>query len=475
MRLLVAILAALTVASCGGGGGSGAAGPSGATVGIALTDAPSTTYDEAIATITSIELLGSGAPVVVFSGSETVDLLRLGDYAELFTVAEDVPPGQYDKIRLRVAALRLIDRDVDGNVVEDVNADLVANGKLDLNPRGPFTLAAGDTLVINLDFDVAKSLKITTTGNGRLIVRPVIFVDIVPSGPLPKLARIHGTVDEVFPDGSFRLCQTALVVQGEQDDNLAPRERCVRVRTDAATGLFGPDGLPRGEPVAAGDELTVIGRLRPLADGEADDNDGIEEDADDDRFGLLAFVIESGPLGTFDRLRGTAVTAVNGATDRFDFDLAPAQGIVAAGPLPTQLFPKTRIFSRAGTELSRAAVQPGRNLVADAVLALGAGEGGADVLRAPLLVIDLTPAGSDVTGTVQTLDPVTESLVVATETGDRCVDAASASIFLVGTTGDRFESRRGEFADLVPGQELTAFGVEAIDGCVVASTIIAAD
>lgn len=466
---LAALLGFLALAGCGGGGGGGSADASGgATVGIALTDAPTTDYDEALATITSIELLGNGAPVTLFQGEETVDLLKLADYAELFTVAEDVPPGVYAKIRLRVTALRLIDRDEAGDILADVDADLVANGKLDLNPRGPFTLTAGDTVVISLDFDVAKSLKVTTTGNGRVIVRPVIFVDILPTGPLGKLARVHGTVDAVAGDGSFRLCQTALVAQGEVDADLGPRQRCLRVTTDAATGVFGTDGLPQLAPLVVGDRVTVIGRLAPLP---ADDG----QNADADRFSLLAFVVESGPLGTYARLRGTATTVVDAGTDRFDLDVAPAQGLVTTSPLPTQLFPKSRLFSRAGAELGRSAIQPGRRLVADAVLALGAGPAGADLLRSPLVIVDLAPAPDALSGEVMSLDAITESLVLATDAGDRCVDAASADIFLAGTTGDRFESRRGEFADLSVGQALTAFGPEGLDGCLVAETIIASD
>jgi hypothetical protein len=474
LRVPALILALSTLVSCGGGG-SASIGPSGATVGIALTDAPTSQYDEVLATITAIELIGNGTAVPIFSGSETVDLLKLGDYAELFTVAEDVPVGDYSKIRLRVAGLTLIDRDEAGNIIESIDADLVANGKLDLNPRGPFTLVAGETLVISLDFDVAKSLKITTTGNGRVIVRPVIFVDILPSGPLAKLARVHGTVDAVSGDGSFRLCQTALVVQGALDGDLAPGARCLRVSTDGATGIFGPDGLPQEAVPLPGDALTVVGRLRPLADGEADDNDGIDEPADDDRFGLLAFVIEAGPLGTFDRLRGTAASAVDPGTDRFDLDVDPAQGIVSDVPVATQLYPKSRIFSRRGDELSRSAIQTGRSLIADAVLALGAGPGGSALLRTPLVVIDLAPAPADLIGEVLSLDAVARTLLLATDSGDLCVDATTAEIFIVGQVGDRFETRRGSFGDLVIGQELTAFGSAGAGGCLAAITIIATE
>ena len=71
--LIAALSISLALISCGGGGGSTAGSVGGtsvapATVAIALTDAPSSSYDQALATITSIQLLGNGAPVALFIG-----------------------------------------------------------------------------------------------------------------------------------------------------------------------------------------------------------------------------------------------------------------------------------------------------------------------------------------------------------------------------------------------------------------------
>ena len=287
----------LALAACGGGGGStgGVAAPAQfATVGIALTDAPTGEVDQALATITSIELLGEDGKVVLFSGVETID------------------------------------------------AKLVGNGKIDLNPRGPFFVAAVATLVITLDFDVKKSLEVPETGNGRVIVRPVIFVDIANGLPAPGLTRIHGEIAAINDSGELRLCQSALISSSDEDRRHEEDGRCVLVTTDAATCIFGVDGLPREYfQLAVGDEATIIGRLRPRdheeddadedsrksrdEDGDDDsdnDNDGDSDedegaDHDGDRFVVDAYIIEQGPLGTFKRLAGVITTPVNPVTDRF--------------------------------------------------------------------------------------------------------------------------------------------------------------
>ena len=46
------------------------------------------------------------------------DFLKLESFTELFTVAEDVPAGDYNKIRLTLDRLRLVDLDDMGNVIE---------------------------------------------------------------------------------------------------------------------------------------------------------------------------------------------------------------------------------------------------------------------------------------------------------------------------------------------------------------------
>ena len=128
-----------------------------------------------------------------------------------------------------------------------------------------------------------KSLKITKTGNGKIIVRPVVFVNIHTDRPSGRLSRIHGEITAIdAADGDFQVCQTEFAPTGMIATRYATTRmatvtvadpgdrRCVTVSTDDATGIFGADGLPQTfADLAVGEEVTVIGRLRPLTDAEA--------------------------------------------------------------------------------------------------------------------------------------------------------------------------------------------------------------
>ena len=477
----LALALSLFIASCGGGGGSGGttASAAPATVGLLITDAPVGRWDEAIATITSVKLIGDNGQVTLFEGEETLDLLQLADFSELFAVSDQVPPGSYSKIRLQVSklVLRDTDRDESGNVIliEEKATQIVGNGKIDLNPRGPFQLKSGDVVFIELDFDMEKSLKITETGNGKLIVRPVIFVDIrIQPRPDARLTRIHGEITEIdLASSSFRLCQTGLVSKWddeEHDDNDDDSRRCIGVSTDDHTGLFDASGLPQDfTGLAIGEEVTAIGRLRPHDEADVDFDDADHGD-DDHPLVLDAFVIEEGPLGTYQRVRGIVTSTVD-SSDRFNFDLAAGQGIVADAPLPVQLYPKSRIFSRDGVELSRNDILVGRGALIDGLLALGS----EDVIRSPLVILGIgeLPAAVNFDGTILSIDPDNDSLMVSpTEGNERCVDADSSQIFLVDDDAG-FSSVRGELEDLEAGQSVSIFGSEDIGGCVSADTIIA--
>jgi hypothetical protein len=73
---------------------------------------------------------------------------------------------------------------------------------------------------------------------------------------------------------------------------------------------------------------------------------------------------------------------------------------------------------------------------------------------------------------VVSVNLVERSLLVNDGTLDRCVRAGGAAIFLVDDS-DGFSSSRGVLGDLVPAQRVSIFGQEAIDGCLVADTILA--
>jgi len=484
LGITAAVAAAITLTACGGGGGGSAPAPSDttATVGVLITDAPVGKWDEAIATITSVTLIGDDVQVPLFSGSQTLDLLKLADFSELFAVSDDVPAGGYSKIRLQLSDLVLNDISPDtGNVIDSERPQLVGNGKIDLNPRNSFVLAGGDVVFIELDFDMEKSLKITKTGNGKLIIRPVVFVDIRTERPQGRLSRVHGEITGIDPlTGDFRLCQTVFI--SHWDDNRTndsigtDGRRCVTASTDDDTGIFGEDGLPQAfEDLAVGEKATVIGRLRPLADDEDDDSsdddsDGDRHDGDRHYFALDAYVVEEGPPGTFRRVLGTVASAVDPATSRFGLDVAAGQGIATETNLPVQLFDASRIFNRDGEKLGRDDIVIDRVALADGVLLIGDD----DVLRSPLVILgDLAPGdAAAIEGTVVDVNTAEGTLLVSDGTMDRCVNAAGAEVFIVDDS-DGFSSSRGDLDDLSPGQSVSIFGTETLDGCLVADTILA--
>ena len=484
-RILVAILLTACLAACGGGGGSGAAGANNpppvvtppptddatGTVAVLLTDAAGHEYDQALATITSIELIGDEARTTIWQGLETIDLLSLEDFYEFFAVADDVPAyTEFSKVRLKVVEDLLLRKlNDDGSVKEEVFAELPGKGKLDLNNQGPFQLAPGATLIIEIDWQMNKAFKIIETGNGRVKVRPVIMVDIHSAEARDRLARIFGVIDEIDDlDQDFRLCRTDYIGDEDDDDDDSGRDddgdhyrHCVRVRTDDGTAYFNEDGLPiTFADLMDSDEATVVGMLRVNPD-----------EGDDRRFALDAIVVERGPAGTFPSWKGMARSAVN-ADDQFDFGLDAGQGFAADTVVTTQLFESTPIVTRRGEYLNRTVIQDGTDMTVDGVLSLSNED--PDLLRAALLIVDFDDEAEDLLrGVVADVDPAAGSLLLTVDGVDRCVDADGADIFVVESDEDQFLSERVELGDLIPGQRADVYGQDRFDGCFEAETIIA--
>lgn len=503
MKKLGTGLLALLLAACGGGSGGGdslatpAAAP--ATVGVVLTDAPTTDVDEALARVTAVELFGDAGRQVIFTGDATLDLLRLRDSYEFFAVADDIRPGRVDKIRLTLASLELVWRDAAGNLTDRQQVRLPGNGKLDLNPRGPVNIGAGEVVVVTLDVDMAKSLKLTTTGNGKINLRPVVFVDIDTRPPVAKFTRVSGEIVALFPAvGGFRFCRAGLVADPVGPFQSPPARRlCLDVLTDADTGVFGPDGLPASyADLAVGDRVTVAGRLRPrpapdpdVCSGSGDDPElcplgsatgedvvacpATDQDCSDNayfrRLFLRAFVVEEGGPGAFRRVAGIANAGVD-ANNRFPLAVLPGQGFADEPVIAAQLYPQTRIFDRSGTELGADAIVADRRALLDAVLKLG-DTATDNELRTALVILGADSVPEAVLlGRVATVDP----LVVTTATGDRCVTATPATdVFRVTQTAEGLVSERIALADLEADQPVSVFGSEDTGGCFVATTIIA--
>lgn len=207
----------LVLGACGGGGSSnnsgsvGAAPPPAISTGsltLLVGDGPIDAVDEVNIVISEIILIGGDdGQESVFEGEiGPINLLDLRNITELLFDG-DVPAGDYSKIRLRITSLEI----VEGATVSDVQ--LPANGRIDLNPQGSFNIAPGEDLVIQIDFDLDRSIHIVQTGNSQYRFRPVVFVDIIDQTDQLRLTRLFGTV---VADGAgeetsdFDLCEPAV-------------------------------------------------------------------------------------------------------------------------------------------------------------------------------------------------------------------------------------------------------------------------
>jgi len=490
---LYALVAVLMVACGGGSGGSSAVSGGTGSVAIAMTDGAAEDFDEINVSVVKIELLSDSGRVTIYEGNKTFNLLDLADKAELFAIRDGVPAGRYSKIRLTLTEIELVKKDADGDVIETEYPKLPGNGKLDLNPRGDFTVYSGQTLVVQIDMDANKSIHIHGTGSGKYQFRPVVFVDVITEAPFGKLVRLHGVIDDINRDDrEFKLCETDVPVRLRDDAEDYQTRGCIQVDVVRATSIFDEDGQPaRFRDLVEGEEATVYGRFRREDDSHdrhEDDDDGIDvashddaardgdgdDDRDDDRnhhelddLELVAEIIELGVEGTFQQLDGVAESVVD-ADDRFTMSIDPGQGFVAGSEVAVQLQQGTKIINRHGEALGAGAIEPGIQMMVDGVLDISVEP---DVLFAALIVINTDAARLDkLTGSLGANPDGSCGLNLVTDSSDRSIAYdADTRAYVVSDSA----SEQVAIAELPDGAAADVYGVEAIDGCFDAETIIA--
>lgn len=449
--LLLAV--SMLVASCGGGGGSGgdsaATGVAPATVGVVITDAHTDKWDKALATITSVKLISDEGHEEIFSGEKEVDLLALREHVKLFAVKKGVRPGYYSKIRLTIKELVLIDYNPDGTIAEEQPVK-VPSGKVDLNPKETIYIAPGAVVFASLDWDMEKSLKLVETGSGKWIMRPMIFVHI-GTKPVFKqgLIRLSGIVETVG-DMGFRLCSTRDATTSSTDS----KEFCVNVLVKDNTGVFDEKGEPRvDQKVAEGEELTVLGLLRRTDDDhddyDDDDDDEYEhhehesafskhehDDDDDDRpkFLVSAIVLEVGPEGTWQRIRGALTKTVDDVTKQFEFDPDAGQGYDDTTLLTAQLFDQSRVF-RVAEDGKLSEITPAELALFDRAALDAVTPGTGADLNVAVMLARPAPTTETLTGTVMSVSGLGDWVVIGG--GVPCVssDNLTTRVFILSDSG----------------------------------------
>ena len=431
----VSILA-LVLTACGGSDGGTLPGGESGMMAVLITDAPSDEFEQINLTLLEVELLGDGAPVTLHEDERRINLLDLTHHSEMLA-AVDVPAGEYNKIRLRIEDVEL----VRPNGTTET-AKTTGNGKLDLNPRGPFTVTAGELLVVQLDMDANKSIKLTGTGSGNYLMRPVVFVDVLSGAVSGKLLRLEGEVAQVAPEvGEILLCDIDLALIDPGGTLGSEDEQCIVVVTASNTPVFDSSGewIVLGQ-VEVGSHMAALGRLS-LDEGED--------------LVLNALVLEVAPAGVYQRFSGR-VENLDVTNLTFSLD----------GVYTVEASVSTKLLNRDGVQVSWDSLANGDEVKVEAVAS-------GDVLFPAVIFVDAAADEVEISGTVGSIDFQDDTFELLSEGLTHCVVVTSATTVLaVGEDGGGSSATALSFGELNNGADVEVHGYERIDSCIEAETVL---
>ncbi len=435
---LLALTSVLALSACGGGSDTAPVSAeiepiaTTGTVGLFFTDAPTDEFSAIrLNVVEAILIGGDNGQQVLFQGSEPIDLLDLTNFNEPIIFGE-VEVGTYTKLRLKIDDLELVPHEGDS-----IFPALPANGKIDLLDAGGIDVLPGRTLMVEIDMDANKSIKITAAGqNRRYNFRPVVKVNFMDGGLFHKLARVEGTVESIptDPAGGFVLC------------DIDSPESCVTVQTGAMTSVFDDAGLATGfDSLAPNDMVVVIGRY-----------------ATDPEIVLNAIVLEIG--ANAEQVKGDVVS-----------DPMDNQFLILAeddSNLVVELQPGTKYFDASG-EIGADAIVLGVSVEVEGVKPAKADPEDPDLIRAALIFLEAED-DEQMSGTItEPLAAETRSFdLTLTDGGNACVRVdPEADILLVDAANS--EVTMGDFSDLAVDQLVDIFGQPSTeDDCFEANEVI---
>jgi hypothetical protein len=183
--------------------------------------------------------------------------------------------------------------------------------------------------------------------------------------------------------------------------------------------------------------------------------------------------VELGARDAFDRLKSVATTAVDDQ-GLFEFAVDEGQGFEVDTVLLVQVQQGTGLFSRAGEPLEQAAIQPDVAAEIDGIVVPSLDDSN-DSFKAALIVLDVANVEETMlTGEIMTADSESQSLVLATDAGDRCVNVDDATDIISITNADDGSSLTApaDFDVLQPGVRADVYGTTEADSCLSDSSII---
>jgi hypothetical protein len=442
IRIGATALVLTLAAGCGGSGGGGGEVETG-TVTVLITDAPTRDFWSFKVTVSRIELFGvDGRRATVKTAESTFDLLRLENFSNLFAHNPDIPAGEYNRIRLTLKRVELVERRSRRS-----HFPLLTRGfKLDLLPASPFTVAPGSRLAVEIDIDARRSVR-WRSGGWRF--RPVVFVKVGVE-QVSHLVEVRGVVSDVDPIAdTFRICRV-----DEGDAGITLTDECLTARLSDSSSIFNPDGVQGGiNDLVATEIVKVVGNLDPANDAVID-VEAVQRDA------LAAYVAIYGTV-----LSPPDVSSVFGLT--MDADQEASTDPV----VDVQLQAGTKVFDSSGAELGASSITVDQVAEASGVLAVSPTD--PDMLWAEWVVVtESTPPAAELeTLTGFALDA---STLFLPEGGTQCIrilpDADIQVVTVSSSNGTTTEP--GVLADVSGAREVDLYGTTAGDGCFEAQSVV---
>ncbi|NIO16369.1 MAG: DUF4382 domain-containing protein [Deltaproteobacteria bacterium] len=439
---------------------SGKDGPGGETgsVAILLTDRPTGDFDNIWVTIEKIELISESSKVTLFDKTEKeirVDLLDLENESSLIFLESGILAGPYSKIRLHVTEIELVNGE--SIIVEK----LLANGKIDLNPRMTFFVDPGQTLVVEVDFDAHNSIHVVETGSSMYLFRPVVFVNIVDEFGEGKIIRASGVVTNREDEG-FTLCEIESLGTASTASPVDDLSKCVDVRIASST-FFDDEGSPAGyEDISEGDFVTLFGKVH-VGDGGTL---GAQESSPP--LALDAFVVGRGTLSRADGIIRSALSAGEFPLETSLLGQADDTGIATV-----QVWDETGIFSKSGQFLASLSITGGTFATVYGIF----DPTNSLLLSAEAILIGDSTSPETLSGVISGSTITSEMTFLATDTGIACV-TVTEDAQVVTTIQDESGfsiNQAGHFEDLQIGDGVTLLGAydSGIPPCFIADAVFA--
>jgi len=348
---ILSTLAALTAAlllSLGCGSRNDESAPSSqGSVSVTLVDGPTTEYKAINLNIQSVQVhqsstAGESGWITVATPNKTVDLLKLqGGVVESLVAAQTLEAGSYQMLRLVLGPGNTLTL-ADGSVVAlTVPSGQQTGIKIPLN----FTVIAGTTADVWIDFDGAHSIHVVQTGSGSYMLRPVVhgYMHVATgsvSGTLtgPAGIPLAGAVvmaESVDASGNVTLLRSALsTATGAYTLNLLPIGQSFYIVSQPASGTAVYNAQASGATILTASSPVVTANLSfALALGSGSVSGTVTPTAmatQSDTVYLLQSV-PTGLSGTAMLMVGSSNAVVGSTTETFSMLLVPVGSYAVQG------------------------------------------------------------------------------------------------------------------------------------------------